>query len=466
MATFIDRKGDHKKETLVKILTESIIEPKVSEIRVGKGRKVYGAKPSFSFYREDRYGLYVPPVIAQRHIGFTRNLWKEDVQVESLDISLRSHQKDALKKVAKFTDKSFSCLLHLPPGFGKTILSSVIWEKLCDGPLAILINRTVLIESWKNTIEMCFKDAKVWVVGEERVDRPDIVLCMAGRASTLDIDDRRRINTLIIDEGHLFCTTSHVSAIMSFCCDNIIIDTATPVRDDEQHRMLEFLVPREKWVRYISKIPYIVHVINTCTNLRGLCTKNGQDGTWGQRVNEAHADNDRNEIIFDLINNAYKSKLKVMVLTTTKKHVETLDALIHERIDAQTMMYYHTVKKCTNYDVLIGTMPKVGTGYDEATSCVDWDGIKSNILILCTSVKSVGLFEQLVGRVMRSNAPHIVWLMDNDSSCKSHLSGLKKYIKSTNGVLRNEKSYHNIDFSEKIEYKGKPYEYISDLSQR
>jgi len=73
-------------------------------------------------------------------------------------------------------------------------------------------------------------------------------------------------------------------------------------------------------------------------------------------------------------------------------------------------------KKSDYYDsrILIGTMGKCNCGFDEATACLDWGGIRLNMILLVGSTKSIPTLDQTIGRVFRSDNPIIIDFVDKD----------------------------------------------------
>lgn len=444
----------HYDSSIKDMLKDCILRPIVHPIRLKGGRSIRPQVKPVYVYSEDATSFRIPTQVARKHKVYkprTQLIQKEGYPINQ--ISMREHQVGAinisLRKLAEFS----TVLINFPPGFGKTIMAISLWRYIRMN-CVILINRSILIASWKNTIELCFPGAmdtgkiKVWVPGECKQDDrdysdgtryPDIIICMVQRAKNMHQNIIDQMGVMIVDEGHLFCTTSHVNALTCFQPNFTIFATATPDRDNGMEKMLDLFVDRSSWVNITSKRPYYIDKVHTNVNLEGLCIENGVDVTFGNKYACAHKDPTRNSIIMDLIQQVGRQRKKCMVLTTTTEHVDILSDILDKTnaSGSKHAKYYKSMKGCENYDILLGTVPKVGTGYDEATACANFDGVKSNVLILCTSVKSPGLFEQLSGRVMRSDAPHVVILMDKDHTPKNHFENLKPYIESTNGHIQS-----------------------------
>lgn len=414
---------------------------------------------------------YVVPIQATKWLGYYKfrdELVPRDGYTLN-QIVLKNYQEDAIKLCLARLGAYNSLLIRFPPGFGKTITAISLWRYIRN-KLVILINRSTLLESWKNTITLCFgtgSNIRVWVVGEEsKKEGPDhdadIIICMAQRVKKIPEEVRRNIGTLVVDEAHLFCTPSHIGPMLAFSPNFVLFATATPVKEDGSSRIIDYFVDKKSWLSYVSRRPYIVHAILTGFNLQELCRDEGLSTTFQSKYKSAHKHDPRNTLIRHLVKTARSQEKKCMVLTTTHEHAKTMVEKLSDLDNCNLAEYYGTIKGCDNYNVVVGTIPKMGTGYDEATACRQFDGIKSNVLILCTSVKSTNLFEQLIGRIMRGDAPHLVWLIDDDRNPHNHLYEMTQFIKSTNGHIRkhdlDDIYLDGIDFSEKVEYDGAPYE--------
>ena len=122
------------------------------------------------------------------------------------------------------------------------------------------------------------------------------------------------------------------------------------------------------------------------------------------------------------------------MLSRRADHVDNLVQWLNAYgITADSMSRAKTTYKDST--VLVGTMGKIGVGFDEENACPEFQGRKSDTLILAHSVKQWQCFEQYRGRVMRTENPVIVWLNPKNAVCRRHLSELKSWIEETKGRL-------------------------------
>ena len=117
-----------------------------------------------------------------------------------------------------------------------------------------------------------------------------------------------------------------------------------------------------------------------------------------------------------------------------KNHVPILqNMLIEEGIKVDTL--FGSKEEYHDSDVLIGTIPKMGVGFDEANSCEDYKGRPSDLLILMTSIADQDCYEQVKGRVMRSDDPVVFYLEDHMKIIKRHIDDIEDWIKRTKGEV-------------------------------
>ena len=108
-------------------------------------------------------------------------------------------------------------------------------------------------------------------------------------------------------------------------------------------------------------------------------------------------------------------------------------------LNVKTDFMMGTKKTYSDSQVLIGTVSKVGTGFDEKSMCPDFGGKRSDLLIYCSSTKKAGLMEQNVGRVMRAECPSVIHLVDDNPSIKRHWTESKKWYVSRGATITEMK---------------------------
>lgn len=349
---------------------------------------------------------------------------------------LRPIQVDVIVEALEQMHKFGSTTLGLYPGFGKTILGAKLASEV--GLLTcVLVHREILTTQWRTTFTQ-FTDAQCWIVGER--DPPttcSVIICMDTRWEQIPEELRKSIGVLIIDEAHAFCTTSHVSCILAFQPRYVILESASIERDDGLHAMMYAVAGTHGIYRETSK-PFTVLKINTNTRPERKMTKMGKTD-WSALVRDILMDRRRNDLILSLIND--NRHRKILVLTSMVDHAHLLynDALA---MGISCDILCGTKKGYIDSNVLFGTMSKIGTGFDPATSCPTYDGKPFDLLIIVSSIKKYSMLIQNVGRAFRAEYPVVMHLVDDDSIIKSHWYVCRKWYLARGATIKAQ-DIHN-----------------------
>jgi hypothetical protein len=356
-------------------------------------------------------------------------------------IPLREHQIPHIKESLEYLNTYNTTILGVPPGEGKTIMGTRLWYDCGDAGL-FLVPMTILFKSWMTTFSKCVPSLikYIWVVGENGPPAPGeipaIILCLDTRINKIPEYIMKAIGTLIIDEAHMLCTPTAVECLLACEPKKIIILTATLERPNSMEHMIYRMVGQHG-VFKISTAPYLVIRVFTGVKVEEEFNEKGQfkgSVNSGKLYESLSQSEERNNIIIDIIKS--NQHCKFIVLSKRVEHVAILyQNLLEEGITCDTL----AGDKSVYYDsrALVGTMPKMGTGFDEENACEDYQGIKSNVEILAHSVKEWQAFEQYRGRVMRSSFPIIIWFEDDHKMCKNHWKGLTSWINETNGTIKD-----------------------------
>lgn len=438
--------------------------PSVKTIRLPNGRTHTPKVDPVKVYEDDGELLTVPKHFATTFPSLSKiNIsQREKIELPRIQIEPRDYQVEMIDKCIGKLEEYGSLLTKFCPGYGKTIISMFMWKHISKKCI-VLVNKTALVPSWKKTIEtVC--PGKLHIFGapkrdnKHKIEDADIIICMSGKVKNIPEEIRAGISLMIVDEAHLFCTPSHIKPLLSFSPEYIIFLTATPFRENEMQVILDYFVNKKSWVGVRSMRPYSVNLVKTGINTNALCRIESLDPNYYNRCQSARLDDDRNSLIEDIVLKARSQSKKVIVMTPTTEHVDILFEKFQSLENINPQCYYKGLKSVSEYNVLIATMPKISTGFDEAMACENFDGFKSSVLILCTSIKSEGLFEQTVGRVQRSENPHVVILDDNDHAVSNHIKGIESYVESTNGkIYKFAGDLEKLDFDTCHDWDGPQY---------
>lgn len=332
--------------------------------------------------------------------------------------------------------KKGSAIINVYPGFGKTVLGARLIKHLSI-PALVLIHRTNLGDQWLKTFTDHLPDAKVWVVEtSDQFKLPpepvDIIICMDERSDLLPPDIVNSIGILLIDEAHCFCTPSRIECILKFRPKFVIAETATFERfSDGLHQTMEMICGPNKIVRKYQE-PFTVIKYNTGIELESRSVMGSLD--WNFLLEQMASNLKRNEIICNIVKK--ESNKKILILVNRREHVSALKSLIDQTEKCDTLL--GGKNKYKDSRILIGTMSKIGTGFDEKNACDDYSGIRINCLILASSIKDLALLEQNVGRVFRAENPVIYDLVDRNNVLKSHFYERRSWYTSMNCVIETD----------------------------
>ena len=384
-----------------------------------------------NFYVDFGSTIKLPYAFATQLTHVKSNSWisHPDVYFNFIQPLYEIQEDPAMKALNELNSKG-STILNLHTGSGKTVIGAFLAAKMHKLTL-ILIASTVLIPQWQKTF-IDFTDAKVWIVGEEPPPFAHIIVCMDTRFSKLPSSYLQSIGTIIIDEAHQFCTSTRAECLLGCSPAYVIAMTATLERKNGMHSMIHAICGPES-IRKISTKPFNVYRYNTGISVPTKLTRTG-DVNWPDITSKLCESKERNSLIIDLIRN--NPGFKILVLTWLVEHVEFLSiqlSMLNENVDFMA----GNKKSYTDSRILIGTISKIGTGFDEKTACQDWNGFRLNILILVGSMKNRGLLEQVAGRVFRSEFPQIIHFVDDMKISENHWNEGQKWYKSRNGTIIN-----------------------------
>lgn len=323
--------------------------------------------------------------------------------------------------------------LNVYTGAGKTVMVAYLLAclSMLNQVAIIFMTNTTLISQWKDTFSK-FTKATVWVVGEAFPDKPvNVIICMDGRFKKLPPAFVSQIGTVVYDEAHTFCTEGRKSCLLGLTPTFVIAASATMHRPDDMISLM-YAVVGEHAVKEISQKPFQIYKYNTGITIP--IVKNTMGKVDYSKVIAAQVESEeRNGLIYDLVEQHRNDK--ILVMCKYIKHVNTIYDELTKRGKSVDHMSGNK-KKYKDSHVLVGTINKIGTGFDEKAACEDFNGFRINVLILTCSIKSLGLLEQVVGRAFRSDAPQVYYLIDHNSIVQNHWRGAVNWFKSRNGIIK------------------------------
>ncbi len=347
---------------------------------------------------------------------------------------LRPNQVDIESEAWGQLQKWGTSTLGLYPGFGKTILGAKLSAR--EALLTcVLVHREILTTQWRKTYEDN-TDAVTWIVGEKLPREStlphtcSVIICMDTRWHLIPPNMRDKIGFLIIDEAHAFCTPTHVNCLLSFHPKYVLAESASLLRDDGMHSMIHSICGTHGVFREIGKDFLVMKIVTNVTPVRKRNRMGGVD--WNALVRNVLNDERRNRIITDLV--SANLNRKILILTSQVEHAHHLNnLLLNNRIPCDVLC--STKKSYKDATVLVGTVSKIGTGFDQANFCPVYDGRPFDLLILVCSIKKYPMLVQNVGRCFRADQPTVMHLVDNDNIFIGHWYKARKWYLMHGGSI-------------------------------
>ena len=423
---------------IVELLT---FHPKVDGFAGGPfGRFNAPSKPPIQFYQIDnptgdisKADVLLPFMFAWQLLGKVPNQDREYPLTNfSFKGTLFDHQIPVEQEAFQHLSTKATANIFVYPGFGKTAIAASLSSKLYMHVL-VIVPREFLCNQWRETYKTFTTATQIYVVGNDPPPRemPQITICMDTRVHILTEEHRRKIGLLIIDEAHTACTPCRVPMLLSIFPRFIILETATYERRDLLHHML-FAMTGTHSVTVKSTKPF--EVIKLCTGIEPIVQQTPQGRLdYNTLLQSLTTNEERNKIILEIVEK--NPEQKIMILTRYVDHVDLLYKALKEK--GEKVDYFCGTKKSyKDGRVLVSTYSKAGTGFDQATACADYDGVRIGMLIMATSVKDLALVEQSVGRAFRHNFPVIIDMVDENGTLVTHYKNRCKWYKSRNGTIR------------------------------
>lgn len=423
------KKSNLSTQTLQMIYSMLRIVPDVPYKRFRRNNSEETIEPIY-FYQEDNLSIDIPYILASSILQTIPNINNNFVKINlSFKGELRPNQLTVEAEAWEQLSTRGTSTLALDPGFGKTILGAKVTVKI-NLLTVVLVHREILTIQWKKTFTD-FTDASVWIVGEKHPpSNCNVIICMDSRYELISKEIRDQVGLLIIDEAHAFCTRSHVQCLLSFHPKYILAESATLERDDNLHTMIYAICGTHGVYRECTK-PFAAIKVITNTKPERKLTYFGETN-WHHLVQTTLYNDRRNEIIKNIVINNPNNT--IIILTRLVDHTMVLYELISKAgISCDYMCgLKKSYKDCR---VLIGTMSKVGTGFDQATCCPDFSGRRFDLLLMVAWIKKYQELVQYVGRVFRADYPTIMHFVDDDSIYQSHWNKANAWYKKRGGVM-------------------------------
>lgn len=404
-------------EQIDQINTELVVVEEASKYnKFAKPKRIY------AFHLNADNTVSVPFAYAIDNLDLKRRKRDEFTQRKvTFGAEIRDQQKEVYdESLASLSSKGYT-LLSLPTGFGKTFLSLKL-STVTKMKTIIIVNKIVLMNQWKDSIEKFCPDAKIQLLKGDIDPDVDFYIVNAINVPKKSYEALKDIGTVIVDECHLIMAESLSKSMIYLSPRYLIGLSATPYRTDGMDALIGFYFGLDKIIKTLKR-EHTVYKIETEFKPFYSLTVDGKVN-WSSLLDSQCNDEDRNEMIISIVKKF--SDRNILVLS---KRVEQCN-YIFQRLKEEEENVTSLVGKEQEFDrsarILVGTTSKCSTGFDFA---------KLDTLILACDVKDY--FVQVLGRVLRRPEvkPIIFDLVDDNPILKIHFFDRVKVYKEIGGKI-------------------------------
>lgn len=265
----------------------------------------------------------------------------------------------------------------------------------------IIVNRLTLIEQWVDSIVKFCPEAKICVVKPNK-DKifPDtdyhFYIINAINVAKFDRESYQHIGYCIVDELHLIMSEILSRSLWKITPKYLLGLSATPYRIDGLDGMIDAYFGKNRITQDIQRKCKVFKVLTNFTP-QVIYNRFGKLD-WNGIINAQSLDETRNKLIIDIVLK-YPERF-FLLLTKRIEQGNILSKMLTANKIEHDCLYGNNKYIKTDKHVLIGTIGKCGTGFDNP---------KLNTLVLCCDV--VNYYIQILGRVMRGQETD-AWVFD------------------------------------------------------
>lgn len=371
----------------------------------------------------------------------------------------REHQVPLIAALTERLRTHRIATLCAPTGAGKTSMSIVVANRV-PGRKLILCPRSPLVPQWENEIKSILPGALVYADGPNMKADPamlriaEYVVVYYRRSEKFDREFLDNVSLLIVDELHECCNNTTVAAILNVSAAYMIGCTATP--DQRKTYAIAKLFFGEDYVRAHMDRRCTFSIVDMMVQIDDAkyhrATENGKKMHYGRMERAIVADpvcEDRWVALIAGLVNTFKRK--IIAITKYVAQAESLSARLNA-IGVSADTYVGTKRTYDgNAAVLLGTVRKVSTGFDQQSSGVAYDKRFDTAIIMqsiCVKKASDG-FMQMIGRAMRTTErmPCVIWALYHgkySSTFLNHCEAAKKFLTKEGGFTIKENSIRGV----------------------
>lgn len=383
-----------------------------------RGRIIEG-KPFYTMKENSERGFLSIPLYWGINNGYKSNKGKSSKMI--FTGKLRDYQVEPVQECLDQLDKYDTTFIDLGTGYGKTIIGAY---SACHvgGVTVVLLAGKNLISQWVKS----FTDnttASVYVYDNKtKYNSEDVIIMMRKRIIDMPSNLSTIVRYMIVDEVDVFLCTEGLNAILSFCPQKLMFQSATPKKNNGLHSIYkDFVGEHSVWRKRLK--PFTLVIYRTGIIIEREYNESG-DVEW-DKVNKFLAYNNRRnkKVARYAIENHRGCTL---FLSRLKDQAEILAEYCNRK--APTDRIIGNKKTIVKAEYYSGTLSKAGRGLD-ISSQVGEDYHVDHVIFVVT-VADEALFEQCAGRAMRCKRPRVTVFADEDPAIERHVRVAVKISKS------------------------------------
>lgn len=378
---------------------------------------------------------------------FTKKLFKDEFDKKLLTLptfkerdfqfqgSLLDHQKSVFKQSIETLEDKKGLFLVLYTAYGKTVMACAI---SCYFRLRTLVimSMSVLPKQFQQTYKE-FSNANTLLIESgkkfEITENTDVVICTVGMLKHISPEIMKTFGVLIIDEVNLIATRTRILPLLYVYPLYIVGLTGTLKRPDGAEDMLYSMIGTSQIVVKSEKLYDVVKVETTICPVMQF-NRYTKKMEWNIFVDSLIKNETRTKIICSLIENNIHQK--GLLLTDRKELIFNIENILKEKGIKYGVMH-GDMKSFEESPILLGTISKLGIGFDEKAFSKNFSGIRMQILYLAFTTKQKWLLTQAIGRVLRTTyKPTIFDIVDNSNILEKHYKIRKEYYDECNADIK------------------------------
>lgn len=379
-------------------------------IKKKTGKNTFGTERYFKLVEETENAVVIPRGFIGKLLRFCKeqnldfdfhdNRKRKEEVAFSFHATLRNHQKEALKTIAK---KDFGIIVA-PPGSGKTVIGlKIIAEK--KQPALIIVHRKQLLEQWQERIQAFLGIPKheIGIIGQGKAKVGKQVTIATIQSLPKKTEQlQNQFGTILIDECHHIPAKTFRNTLEKLNTIYLYGLTATPFRKHNDDKLIFVFIGD-----IISKIEN--HDIENFKHAHVIIRNTRLNVPFNSKTDHFETlskilihDSERNKLILKDIKIELSKGRRIAIITERKEHIDALYLFLKQSYEVIALSGDDSEKNRKskwqtlqqgNFQILITTGQYFGEGSDLSN-------ISSLFLVYPFSFK--GKLIQYMGRVQRS----------------------------------------------------------------